>query len=138
MSLKSRIRARLARAGDQDRGSSVFEFILLVPVLIVLTLLVVQFALVWHGKQVAQAAAAEGVTAASGWQRTASDGAAEAERFLQQVAPQLLSDRSVTASDGGGSVTITVTAHVSTVVPFADFTIVESASGPVEQFEVTP
>lgn len=137
-SLRGRLRKRLARNGDPDRGLATIEMVILLPVLFILMMMVIQFAMVWHGKHVAQAAAAEGVNAASGWHRTMTDGTSATERYLASVAPNLLASPQVSGGVAGQDVTITVTANIPTLVPFAQFTVTETATGPVEQFVVAP
>ena len=48
-----------------DRGSTAVEAVIIIPVIVVLTLLVVQFVLLWHGRHLAQAAAQTAVRAAA-------------------------------------------------------------------------
>src|SRR5664280_400237 len=52
----------------RDRGDATVEAVIIVPVLVVLTLLVVQFVLVWHGRHVAQAAAQTAARSAAAYQ----------------------------------------------------------------------
>ncbi|MEU8269880.1 TadE family protein, partial [Sphaerisporangium sp. NPDC049002] len=53
-----------ALARGRDRGATVVELALLMPVLLIVILLVVQSALWFHGRQVADAAAREGARVA--------------------------------------------------------------------------
>jgi Flp pilus assembly protein TadG len=122
--------------GDADRGSTVAEAVIIVPVIILLTLLVVQFVLVWHGRHLAQAAAQTAARAAATYQGTAEDGRADAEAYLAQVAPSLLPGRDVSVTRDTATVTVTIHADVLTVIPFGGFTVDERASAPVEAFQV--
>ena len=110
----------------------------MVPVMVLVTLVVVQFALVWHGRHLAQAAAQAGVTAAHGVHTDPGAARGAAGDYLDQVAPHLLTDRTITAAVAGGTVTVTVTAHVETILPFADLSITATAAGPVETFTAAP
>ena len=83
-------------ATDTDRGSSTLGAILVIPVMILLTMLVLQFAMLWHGKHVAAAVAQTGVQGAAGYRSSAADGQAQAEGYLADVAPNLLRDATVT------------------------------------------
>ena len=123
--------------GGADRGSTVAEAVIIVPVIILLTLVVVQFVLVWHGRHLAQAAAQTAARAAATYQGTAEDGRADAEAYLAQVAPSLLPGRDVQVTRDAGTVTVTVHADVLTVIPFGGFTVDERATAPVEAFQVT-
>jgi len=122
--------------GGLDRGSTAVEAVIIIPVIVVLTLLVVQFVLLWHGRHLAQAAAQTAVRAAATYQGTAEDGRADAEAYLAQVAPSLLPGRDVQVTRDAGTVTVTVHADVLTVIPFGGFTVDEHATAPVEAFQV--
>ena len=65
-----------------ERGEAVTETVLLVPVLLLLIMLVIQFGLWYHAEHVVQAAAQEGARAARAEGATAEDGRARAEQFV--------------------------------------------------------
>ena len=132
--MRTWLRRRQIAAGAADRGSVTVETVVIVPIIVFLTMAVIQFALVWHGKHVAQAAAQSGVVAAAGYQRTLADGTSATSAYLEKVAPSLLGDPDVTGAAGTGTVSITVRAHVTSLVPFTSFDISESATAPIEQF----
>ncbi len=117
-----------------DRGYNVIEAVIVVPLLIVFTLLVVQLALLWHGRHVAEAAAQAAARSAAGYRSTAEVGRTDGANYLAQVAPNLLQSPSVQVDRSARTVTVTVKARVITVVPFADFTVSEVAAAPVEVF----
>jgi TadE-like protein len=121
-------------ATDTDRGSSTLGAILVIPVMILLTMLVLQFAMLWHGKHVAAAVAQTGVQGAAGYRSSAADGQAQAEGYLADVAPNLLRDATVTVDRGTGTVTARVSARIPSVLPFTDFDVQETVTGPVERF----
>jgi Flp pilus assembly protein TadG len=110
------------------------ETVITVPVLILFTMTVVQYALVWHGRHVAEAAAQDGLRSARGYQATTAAGQQAAEDYLHQVAPNLLSRPRVSATRTLTTASVHVHAHVLAVVPLADFDVDETASGPVERF----
>ena len=62
---------------------------IIVPV-IIMTMVVVQFVLLWHGRHVAQAAAQTAARAAATYQGSAAVGRADGDAYLAQVAPNLL------------------------------------------------
>ena len=129
-------RWRTVRA-TSDRGYNILEAAIILPVIIILTLLVVQFALLWHGRHIAAAAAADAARSAAGYQSTAGRGQADAADFLAAVAPHLLTGAVVTVTRGPRQVTTTIHAHVLSVIPFGSFSVDEHASAPLEQFVVT-
>jgi Flp pilus assembly protein TadG len=121
------------RSGD-DRGYSIVEAAITLPALVLLCMIVVQFALVWHGRHVVQAAARDGLEAARGYQSTAGAGQAAAASYLSDVAPRLVQSPSVSVRRSATTVTVTVRASVLKVIPVGSFPVSETASGPVERF----
>ena len=122
----------------RDRGDATVEAVIIVPVIVVLTLLVVQFVLVWHGRHVAQAAAQNAARSAAAYQAQPAAGQAAGDDYLAEVAPNLLPDRSVTVTRDAAGATAIVSADVMTVIPFAAFHIQEQATAPLEIFVGTP
>ena len=107
---------------------------IIVPIVVLLTMVVVQFVLVWHGRHVAQAAAQTAARSAAAYQATAAVGQADGDAYLQQVGENLLPGRTVRVNRDASTVTVTVTADVLTVIPFGSFFVDESATAPVEAF----
>lgn len=107
---------------------------MVIPVLVLLTMLSVQFVLVWHGRNVAEAAARDGLRAAAGYQATGAQGAADCTRYLTTVAGGMLIAPHCSADRNAADVVVTVDATVSSVVPFGAFHVHETAHGPVEVF----
>ncbi len=119
-------------------GYSTIESAVTIPVVILFTMLVVQYALLWHGRHVAAAAAQDGLRAARAYQASAADGQAAATGYLTQVAPNLLRAPQVLSSRGAASVVVQVRAGVLSVVPFGQFEVSSTATGPVERFVAAP
>ena len=135
----SSLKALWRRLRDsRDRGDATVEAVIIVPVIVVLTLLVVQFVLVWHGRHVAQAAAQTAARSAAAYQAQPAVGQAAGDDYLAEVAPNLLPGRTVTVTRDAASATAIVTADVLTVIPFAGFHIQEQATAPLEIFVGTP
>jgi Flp pilus assembly protein TadG len=128
-----RRRSTSLRAVD-DSGYSVVEASITLPVLILLTMLVVQWALVWHGRHVAEAAAQDGLRAARGYHATAAAGQGAAENYLRDVAPRLLASPQVDVTRTATTVTVHVHADVLSVLPVGEYVVDETAEGPVERF----
>ncbi|MBO3745153.1 pilus assembly protein [Streptosporangiaceae bacterium NEAU-GS5] len=113
---------------------------MLMPVILAVVLLVVQVALWFHGRQVADAAAREGARVAraapadSGWQDAAE---AKAEQIVQAIGPELLKNAKATAWEKGDQRGVDVTGSAVQVVPLLPeltFTITAHFGGPVECF----
>ncbi|GLX95569.1 TadE/TadG family type IV pilus assembly protein [Herbidospora sp. NBRC 101105] len=128
------------RDGDRndDRGATVIELALLMPVVLVVVLLIVQMALWFHGRQVADAAAREGARIARAgdddWQGAAE---AKARQIIQAIGPEILQSATATAWEEGDSRGVEVTGSAVQVVPLLpeiSFTITARFGGPVECF----
>ena len=120
--------------GTADRGNASVEAVIIVPIIVLLTLLVVQFVLVWHGRHVAQAAAQGAARSAAAYQADPGAGQAGGNQHLAEVAPNLLPGHAVTVTRDSDTVTVTVSAHVLTVIPFASFEVQERATAAQELF----
>jgi len=117
--------------GD-DAGVTTTEWALVMPVLLTLVVLVVQFALVFFAGLTADAAADEGLEAAQAEQGSAAAGQVAAEAFVAGDA--VLEGASVGVGRGPGEVVVTVTGSVPSLVPGMAFTISRTAAGPRERF----
>jgi Flp pilus assembly protein TadG len=120
----------------RDDGYSIVEAAIPLPAIVVLCMLVVQGALVWHARHVADAAARAGVDAARSYDGTSAAGRQAASSYVQDVAPHLVLGPSVTATRTGQVVSVQIHARVLRVVPLPGslFSVTEIASGPVERF----
>ncbi|GII82644.1 hypothetical protein Ssi03_06340 [Sphaerisporangium siamense] len=126
---------------DGDRGASVVELALIMPVVLIVILLVVQFALVFHGRQVADAAAREGAriaraagTGSPGWRGAAE---ARARAIVRDVGPKMLDSVTVRAWERADQRGVTVQGKAVAAVPLLPgmtFTITSTFGGPIECF----
>ncbi len=124
-----------------ERGASVVELALIMPVVLIVMLLVVQFTLVFHGRQVADAAAREGARVARaagadapGWERVAER---RARDIVRNVGPQMLQKVTVEAFQRGDQRGVTVRGDAVAAVPLLpnmSFTVTSTFSGPIECF----
>lgn len=127
------LRDRLRR-DDADGGYSVLEVAIVLPIVFFLIMMIVQWAIVWHARNVAEAAAQEGLRTTETYQGSASAGRADTVTYLSQVAPHSLPNPQVTVTRTADNATVTVSARVASVIPFGHFTVSERASGPVETY----
>lgn len=120
-----------------DRGSSAVELAILAPTLIIVSLLIVQFALWFDARHAALAAAQEGDRAAreeafvnpSGWQAIA---VGNAMNYYQGLDTSVLSQVNAQAAyAAGNNVSVTVSGQLNGIWPL---TISETVTGPVECF----
>ena len=139
--LTRRGRALAARAGKlrADRGSSAIELAILAPALLILVMLVIQWALWFQAREVALNVAQDGARYAReqqpGWPQQA---VTQAESFYTRVGTKVLTDLRVQVSPPGGApnqVFVTVTGHVPTLIPgLSPLTVHETSGGDVECF----
>ncbi|MEU8378350.1 TadE/TadG family type IV pilus assembly protein [Streptosporangium sp. NPDC048865] len=123
---------------DGERGATVVELAIIMPVLLVVVLLIVQSALWFHGRQIADAAAREGARLAradtESWQQ---DAESRAQELIRTIGPKLLEGATVTAWEEGDRRGVEVTASAVQVVPLlpsTTFTVTARFGGPIECF----
>ena len=119
---------------DRDGGFSTVEAVIVIPVVVLLTMIVVQYVMLYHARNVTEAAARDGLQVARGYQASAAQGKTAAEQYLTDVAPKLLTARHCDAQRSAVTVVILCHADVASVVPFGSFSVTEQATGPVETF----
>lgn len=100
------VRARLLGAGE--RGSAPLEFILVLPLVLLLGLAAVQVAVFMHVRSVAGAAAAEGARVAAAANQPPSAGAREARRLVDRQIPGAVRAVSARAASINGLPTVEV------------------------------
>lgn len=124
----------LRRVGD-DRGAATTQLVLVVPALLLIALLAVQFALVWHARHIAQHVAQRGLAAARTQDSSAADGRRQAQRTLDALASRVLIVPSVTAERTPTQTAVRVEGAVMRVVPVPGLTLhaTGTASGPTER-----
>lgn len=122
------------RSGNNERGDTMVQTVIVAPVLFLLIMGVLQFALVAHAQNVAEAAAQEGVAAARRFDAKASDGVVEANSALDTLGARMLSERQVSVDRSQTRATVTVTGRVLSLIPGVKPSINETASGPVERY----
>ncbi|SEP83514.1 TadE/TadG family type IV pilus assembly protein [Microlunatus flavus] len=126
-------RPRLPGAADQRGLSSSTQLALVLPLLMLLTLGVVEAGLWLHARNVAQRAATAAVDVARGSYGTAGDGEARARDLAAGAG---LTDVSVHVDRGPQQVTARVSAHATLLLDLGLGTVEETASGPRERVSV--
>ncbi|MFE3447439.1 TadE/TadG family type IV pilus assembly protein [Nonomuraea sp. NPDC059194] len=126
----------------RQRGATVVELALIMPVVLAVVLLIVQVALWFHGRQVADAAAREGARVArsapfdsANWQ---DEAVSRAEDVARAIGPRILGGAVASAvSRGSDERWVTVTGSAVQVIPLLPdltFMITATSGGPVECF----
>lgn len=129
----SRRPSRLARLrSEPERGSAATELVLATPLLLLLIMGVVQFALYYHGAQVAQAAASQAVAVARAQGATSATGQSEGQAILDQVAGGTLPQRSITVTRSAAEADANVSGTVQSLVPGLHLHVSAHAAAPVE------
>ncbi|MDT4993074.1 MAG: hypothetical protein QOH97_2966 [Actinoplanes sp.] len=124
---------RRAPRRGRDRGSASVELVLATPLLGLLLMASVQFALWEHASHMAQAAANEGVQTARAYGSTADAGKTETQALLHDLSGGALSATSVTATRTAASATITITGRAEPVIPGLAFPVKVTVTAPVER-----
>ncbi len=127
-------RQRRAAPAGRQTGAVTAELVVATPLLLLLVLLVVQFALWQHGLHVATAAAEEGARAARLEGGTAAAGAARTREFLATLGPNLVVGPRVTVQRSQTTARVEIHATAERLVPWLSLPIHAVAEGPVEAF----
>jgi len=104
------------------------------PACLALVLLVVQAALLVHARNIAGAAAQEGLRTARLYDGTAATGEDRARGFLAQTGGDLLTATTVTVSRGDQRVRVQVAGRALSLLPGVHPRVGAVAAGPVERF----
>jgi hypothetical protein len=121
-----------------ERGSATLNLVAVFPTVLALLLLVVQAGLLAHARNVARAAAAEGLRATRLYGGSATAGQRRAERFLAEAGDGLLVDTRVTAHRRGFDARVQVSGHALSLLPGFRPSVQATAAGPVELFVPHP
>lgn len=130
----SRCLSRCAGHVRSDRGSSVVEAVIVVPAVMVLLLVGVQFALWMHASQVVQLAASEGDRSARSIGGGPSIGIARARQVVDGPGSDVTSPSITTSALPGDVVLLRVSGAAVSILPGLSFGVSASAVGPVQQF----
>jgi Flp pilus assembly protein TadG len=119
---------------DDESGSAATELVIIMPAVMLLIMLVVQFALYYHGANVATAAAQDAVRAARVEAGSVGAGRNRADALLARSGSGTLEGAQVSVSRDGRRVHVEVTGEVASVIPGVHLHITRDADGPIEQF----
>lgn len=122
---------------SDERGVIALEFMLVIGTLILVFLVMLQFAVRVHAQHIASAAAREGLSSAAAYDGSAHDGEATTRRYLERLNPGLEhATVQVTRYDSVAVVTVTGTA--AEFLPLLDVDIEVRVQRPVEHFVEEP
>jgi TadE-like protein len=112
----------------------VVEAVIVVPVLMFVLMVIVQFCLWMHATQVAQLAASEGDRVARSLGGGPAAGDASAQSILNGPGSDVTGSSVVVSVLPGNSEWLQVTGQATSIVPGLSFTVTASANGPIQQF----
>ena len=119
-----------------ELGMTTSQVAILFPAVLFWLMLIVQYGLWWHAKQVATAAAIEAVDAAQLASASAAEGALAAHDLLRQTGN--LSAIEVRVDRTPALVTAEVTGNAPQLVPGFAWSVTARSQGPVERFIPEP
>lgn len=119
---------------DERGATSLIQFVLITPALMLTVMLIVQFGLVAHARSLVEAAAEEGAAVARRSDGTEAGAQAESMAYLDRLGRKMLTSRKVSASRTADSATVTVSGSVISLVPGIHLRVEETSSGPVERY----
>jgi Flp pilus assembly protein TadG len=120
------------RAVGDERGAVAAELVIATPLLLLLIMGVIQFALWQHATHVAEAAAQQALSVGRLQGETPAAGETQGEAVLAQVGGGVLIDSKVTATKTAAVTTVVVTGRAVSVVGLFSLPVQAVASGPSE------
>lgn len=117
-----------------ERGDAAVETVLAVPVLLFLILVVIQAGLWFHGSQLVEAAAQEGMQAGRVEAGSATAAEARARQFVAGMSPSIAATAQIQASRTADTTRVVVSGRVQQVIPGLRLTVSGAAEGPTERF----
>lgn len=119
-----------------ERGMTTVQVAILFPAVLIWLMLIVQYGLWWHAKQVANAAAAEAVDAAQVQDGSAADGETAAASYLAQSGN--LTGVTITVDRQPTVVVAEVHGDAPQLVPGISWSVTARSEAPVERFIPEP
>jgi Flp pilus assembly protein TadG len=129
-------RRRLLRRAliRDERGAVSAELVIATPLLLLLIMGVIQFALWQHAEHIATAVAQQGVAVGRLQGESAADGQAQAQSVLHQLGSSVLVDSNITAARTDATTTVTVTGHAESILGLFSLPVKAVATGPTEVY----
>ncbi|HEX4126601.1 MAG TPA: TadE family protein [Acidimicrobiales bacterium] len=117
-----------------ERGAVSAELVIATPLLLLLIMGVIQFALWQHAEHIATAVAQQGVAVGRLQGESASAGQQQAQTVLKQLGSSVLVDSNITAARTDATTTVTVTGHAESIVGLFSLPVKAVATGPTEVY----
>ena len=116
-----------------QRGAIAIEFMLILSMLVLVFLVMLQYAVRAHAHRIVTAAAEEGLAAAAAYDGSADEGRRTAQRYVEDLGPGV-ENAVVTASRSVDTAHVEVRGEVEQLVPFLTVRVSAEVEGPVERF----
>ena len=116
-----------------EQGVVAMEFMLVISMLVVVFLLMLQYAVRAHAQRIATGAAEEGLAAATAYEGTAADGERVAAGYLNKLSPGL-QHPSIETNRTSTTASVLVAGEVTQLIPFLPVEVHVRVEGPVERF----
>ncbi|HEY3810406.1 MAG TPA: TadE/TadG family type IV pilus assembly protein [Acidimicrobiales bacterium] len=120
--------------GRDERGAVSAELVIATPLLLLLIMGVIQFALWEHAEHIATAVAQQGVSVGRLQGETAAAGQNQAQSVLDQLGSTVLASSKITATRTDELTTVTVTGHAESIVGLFSLPVKATASGATENY----
>ncbi len=124
-----RVRRTLKR---DERGAVAAELVIATPLLLLLIMGVIQFALWQHAEHIGSAVAQQGLAVGRLQGESAAAGQAQAQSVLHQLGSSVLANANITAARTNAVTTVTVTGHAESIVGLFSLPVKAVATGPTE------
>jgi hypothetical protein len=118
----------------EERGSVSAELVVATPLLLLLIMSVVQFAIWEHATHVADAVAQQGLAVGRLQGESAAAGRAEAQNVLNQLGSGVLVSPDIAATKTAATTTIVVTGRAESIVGLFSLPVRATAAGPSEAY----
>ena len=116
--------SRGGRRRDGEAGQALAEVAVAFPLLLIVAVALVQFALFHHAQSVVTGAVQDGARVAASEDRTVADGVAHAQALLQAGLGRTAGDVALEGIDGGDAIALEARGKLHTIVPWvADATL---------------
>lgn len=123
----------MTRRGGRDRGGGGIEMAIIMPLMLICVFSVAHLGMYYLANQAALSVAQVAVEGERGYLAEPGAGYDRAENFIGQLPHVLIEPDVQITVTGDEHVTATVSATAVSVIPWFEFTVSRSASGPVER-----
>jgi Flp pilus assembly protein TadG len=133
---RRQLKRHAGRIVRDEHGSA--ELVVATPLLLLLILAVIQFAIYEHASEVAQATASQALAATRVVGGSAASGQSEAQSILGSVGRGVLMHPEVSVTRDATAAQVTVTGSAEAVIPLIHLPVTATSSGPLERFVTGP